>query len=287
VSESESGIESGISFELVDLSKLSFEALDDLLSRSSVQIESEDELLTLILKLGFSDGFLVRHIQIGFLSEEDLSLLSDHLEIPPESVWELSVESILHRHPPSGQFDSQIISELPGILADFSREQFKVLWRGSRDGFSASEFHCRCDGHANTLTVIFDTNGNIIGGFTALKWESPQWNGKQGKENNFAKADDSEKSFTFTLKNVHKVGERRFGLKSEEKWRAISCVDGCGPCLGYCDIFISDHSNANTDSRSDGFGQTYANDTGLNGRTFLSGSEHFRAKEIEVFEITN
>jgi hypothetical protein len=272
----------------IDLSKLSFEALDDLLSRYSVQIESEDELLRFILKLGFSYEFLVRHIQIGFLSEEGLSLLADHFETLLESVWELSVESILHRHRPPGQFDSQIISEFPEIFAEFIRKRFKLLWRGSRDGFGASDFHCRCDGHANTLTVILDTNGNIFGGFTPAKWESPQWNGNYGKESNLAKADDSEKSFIFTLKNGHKVGERRFGLKSEEKWRALFCDSGCGPCFGnYCDIFISDHCNANIGSHSSGFGQTYANDTGLDGPTFFSGSSHFRVKEIEVFEITD
>jgi hypothetical protein len=175
------------------------------------------------------------------------------------------------------------------IVAEFSRKRFQLLWRGSRDGFSGSDFHGRCDGHANTLTVIFDTNGNIFGGFTPAKWESRKWNGKYGKENNLAKADDSEKSFIFTLKNEHKVGERRFGLKSEEKWRAIYCDSGYGPCFGCydCDIFVSDHCNANTHSHSFGFGRTYANDTGLNGRTFFSGSEHFRVKEIEVFEITD
>jgi hypothetical protein len=213
------------------------------------------------------------------------------IEIPPESVWELAVEGILHRHRPPSQLDSQIISEFPEIFAEFSRKHFKVLWRGNRDGFNASEFHGRCDGHANTLTVILDTKGNIFGGFTPAKWKSPQWNGKYWKENNLAKADYSEKSCIFTLKNGYKIGERRFELKSEEKWRAIHCDSRFGPCFGYwpCDIFISDYCNANTDSYSSGFGfsQTYTNDTGLDGRTFFTGSPNFQVKEIEVFEITD
>jgi hypothetical protein len=45
-------------------------------------------------------------------------------------------------------------------------------------GFRASEIHCRCDGNAYTLTVILDTEGNIFGGLTPVKWESPTWNGK-------------------------------------------------------------------------------------------------------------
>jgi hypothetical protein len=41
--------------------------------------------------------------------------------------------------------------------------------------------------------VILETEGNIFGDFTPVKWESPR-NGK-------FKADDSLKSFLFTLKN--------------------------------------------------------------------------------------
>jgi hypothetical protein len=40
------------------------------------------------------------------------------------------------------------------------------------DAFRANQFHRRCDGHANTLTVILDTKGNIFGGFTPVEWES-------------------------------------------------------------------------------------------------------------------
>jgi hypothetical protein len=63
----------------------------------------------------------------------------------------------------------------------------------SRDGFQGKEFHRRCDGHTNTLTVILDMKGNIFGGFTPVEWESPapwKW-----------KADDSQKRYVFTLKN--------------------------------------------------------------------------------------
>jgi hypothetical protein len=61
-----------------------------------------------------------------------------------------------------GVLDSRIISDFPEIFAEFQEKQFSLLWRGSRDGFEAQEFHRRCDGHANTLTVISDTDGNVF-----------------------------------------------------------------------------------------------------------------------------
>jgi hypothetical protein len=65
--------------------------------------------------------------------------------------------------------DSRITAVFPEIFAEFRTKPISLLWRGSRDGFKAKEFHRPCDGHANTLTVILDTEGNIFGGFTPVK----------------------------------------------------------------------------------------------------------------------
>jgi hypothetical protein len=99
------------------------------------------------------------------------------------------------QQPPVPSFNSRIISDFPEIFTEFRKKQFSLLWQGSRDGFKATEFHRRCDGHADILTVILDTKGNIFGGFTPVEWESPTVNPDH-------KADDSLKSFlgkTLTL----------------------------------------------------------------------------------------
>jgi hypothetical protein len=46
---------------------------------------------------------------------------------------------------------------------EFHKEGFNLLERGSREGFTAREFHRRCDGRANTPTLILDTDGNEFG----------------------------------------------------------------------------------------------------------------------------
>jgi hypothetical protein len=180
--------------------------------------------------------------------------------------------------------DSRIISDFPEIFAEFRGKRFEILWRGSRDGFKAKEFHRRCDGRPNTLTVILDTEGNIFGGFTPVEWESRVWDGKYREESNCWKADDSRKGFVFTLKNPHSIPARRLALKAEKKQRAICCNSRCGPVFGR-DVAVSDNCNANTDSRTC-LGITYTNDTGRDGSVVFTGSENFQVKEIEVFEIT-
>jgi archaellum component FlaC len=186
--------------------------------------------------------------------------------------------------PAGASIDSRIISSFPEIFGEFRGKRFEILWRGSRDGFRAAEFHRRCDRHANTLTVILDTNGNIFGGFTPVEWESQVWNGKDGDESNCRKADPTVKSFLFTLKNPHNFPAKRFPLKTAKKQRAIVCDSTWGP--RFFDIAISDNCNANTESNACFFGFSYADDSGFERGTLLTGSASFRVKEIEVFEIT-
>ena len=44
------------------------------------------------------------------------------------------------------------------------------LWRGSRDGFKADDFHLRCNDKGKTLTVVKTTRGTVLGGYTDISW---------------------------------------------------------------------------------------------------------------------
>jgi hypothetical protein len=90
-----------------------------------------------------------------------------------------------------------------------------------------------------------------------LEWDS----------SNEYKTDASLKSFLFTLKNPHDVPARRFALKAKMKDRAISRGSSRGS--DFVDIRNS-----------------YTNDIGLYEEMFFTGSQYFKVKEIEVFEIT-
>jgi hypothetical protein len=261
-----------IDLESADVSALSLEALDNLLLSESVSVKSEDALLRFILKLGPGYRDLLRHIQIGFLSKGGLSLLEEHFGIPPESLWQCAAEWIAH---PLSPLDSRIISEFPDIFAEFKGKHFELLWRGSRDGFKAQEFHRLCDGHTNTLTVILDTKGNIFGGFTPLEWESSEvgeW-----------KRDRSLKSFLFTLTNPHNLPPKRFPLKAKRDGQAILCHSEHGPHFGE-DIAVADEGNINPISFAV-LATAYTKDPEVRGYSLFTGSFTFRVKEIEVFEI--
>jgi hypothetical protein len=128
--------------------------------------------------------------------------------------------------------------------------------------------------------VILDTKGNIFGGFTPVEWESRVWK----EDDSHCKADDSQKSFLFTLKNPHNIPARRFALKADNKERAIICYCHWGPFFGAGGISVSDNCNENTKSWTS-LGGSYTNDTGLEVYIVFTGSKYFQVEEIEVFEI--
>jgi uncharacterized coiled-coil protein SlyX len=178
---------------------------------------------------------------------------------------------------PPGRLESLIVGEYPPLFEEFRAKRFKLLWRGSRDGFTAGEFHRRCDGRANTLTLIADTDGNVFGDFTPVEWQN----------SSSYKGDGSLRSFLFTLRNPHGVPPRKFALRAERKQYAIRCDSECGPVFGGNCIAVADNCNANTLSYTGCFGHTYDSVSGKIEKEFFTGAVYFTVEEIEVFKIAD
>jgi small GTP-binding protein len=149
------------------------------------------------------------------------------------------------------------------------------LWRGSRDGFGAQDFHRCCDGKSPTLTLIRDTEGNIFGGFSAIPWKSAVMERSL--------PDSGLQSFLFTVKNPHDLAGRIFRLKSPKSASAIGVSARLGPSFGDEDLVICDHCDVNA-SHARSFGSSYLNDSNIPGPLFTQ-YETFKVSEIEVFGI--
>jgi hypothetical protein len=204
-----------------------------------------------------------------------------------------------------GRLDSAIVSSFPALFDDFRGGRFLLLWRGTRDGFRAKDFHDRCDGHANTLTLIQAEGGAVFGGFTPLEWESRVRDRKLQADNNTRKGDPTGQSFVFTLENQQGVPPTKFALRPSRRENAIFCDAKFGPRFGG-DITIVDRCNENKESQAAAFGTTYncdavaakdgarrtmacgTTDTNIGSsgaplETLLAGEEIFKVRDIEVF----
>jgi hypothetical protein len=111
----------------------------------------------------WSPGYraLLKQIQIWFVSEIYSSLFGNYFEIPSEFIWHKTSERIAF-----SPLDLQVILKFPKNFTEFLGKRFLLLWRRSCNSFNVVDFHSRCDAYMNTLTLILDMDGNIIGGLT-------------------------------------------------------------------------------------------------------------------------
>ena len=112
-----------------------------------------------------------------------------------------------------------------------------LLYRGSRDGFKASDFHDRCNNKGETLTIIKSNDGYIFGGYTEIDWDNTTWNGKMGEKNN-ARRDGKGNEFVFTLKNPHNISPSKYNMQKSWLNHSICCDVDLGPIFGCNDIRI-------------------------------------------------
>jgi hypothetical protein len=171
---------------------------------------------------------------------------------------------------------SRIVRSLPATFSELNGKKFTLLYRGTRDGFSAARFHARCDRKPNTVTIVKTDKGDVFGGYTPLPWDSVSG----------FKSDPGLESFVFTLENQHGYPQQRFRLKEAQKGKAICCRGSAGPIFGGYDIYIADRCAEDEVSYSNWLGYSYQNDTNILGTDFLAGKKTFKVAEIEVFSVS-
>ena len=62
------------------------------------------------------------------------------------------------------------ITELVKLCECSPNDKLSLLYRGTRDGSGSNDFHSKCDGHSNTLTIVKAKESKFIfGGITTAK----------------------------------------------------------------------------------------------------------------------
>ena len=68
-----------------------------------------------------------------------------------------------------------------------------LFYRNTRDGGSANDYHSKCDGHKNLLTIVKTENGKRFGGFSSLELKSS--GGKQKDDTAFIFSLDKKQNY--------------------------------------------------------------------------------------------
>jgi hypothetical protein len=161
-------------------------------------------------------------------------------------------------------------------LCEFSpNDKWSLLYRGTRDGFEPSDFHSKCDGYTNTLTIVKTKHSSyIFGGFTSVSWvSSVAW-----------KSDPN--AFIFSLTNKENK-PLKMNIDPNEHHGAIYCNSKFGPTFGVGDICLANNANTKMNSYSQ-LGHSYSHPQyacgTIEAQSFLAGSFNFKLDEIEVFQ---
>ncbi|XP_060577910.1 interferon-induced protein 44-like isoform X2 [Ruditapes philippinarum] len=98
-------------------------------------------------------------------------------------------------------------------------KQFGLLYSFTRDGADVSIFHELCDEKGPTVTVIYDTQCTVYGGFTEKSWTS-----------NCESFFKDDQAFLFRLYQKGKSNSMKFPVKNPDN--AIYCSYNNGPIFG-------------------------------------------------------
>jgi hypothetical protein len=270
-----------------DLFVVDVDTLEDVFRSDRLRIESEDWLLYLILDLGCEYRGLLDVVKYEFLSPEGLSKFVDHFSYceMTDDIWTSLVRRLRDEKPAEipgrhvgPQFPSSIVSEFPSVLSVIEEKNVRLLYRGTRDGFTVANCHPLVTGHSNLVVLVESTGGWIFGGYAHCKWPESHhgWSG-----------DPSQKSFLFTLKNPHNIPPRRFAVESTRKENVLFFYNKYLVWMGLDGaIALMLNCNANSTSNNRGFqpGGTFVNDSGHEAKTLFTGSETYTVKEVEIFE---
>jgi hypothetical protein len=175
-------------------------------------------------------------------------------------------------------FQSQIVKFNEAIdlinLCGFSLSpNWRLIYRGSRDGFHANDFHTKCDGQASTLVLLEAKESKyIFGGYTDAAWD----------HSNHFKSDSN--AFVFSLTNKY---NDKCKIVTSNKDYSIFCSELHGPIFGQNDIRVLSQANKVHSSYSN-LSFTYKHPFYIYGskraRSFLAGSFYFQLSEIEVYQ---
>ncbi|CAH3129813.1 unnamed protein product [Pocillopora meandrina] len=224
------------------------------------------------------DGTHFRYI-LNYLRTGKLVLPDDkvvRMELLNEAEF-YQIDGILDELKANPFKDSAILSsEQREILVDWLKDtreslgdDYVLLYRASRNGWAASNFHSCCDNKGPTVTVI--KYGNyIFGGYTEQSWQS----------SDTAPYKRAPGSFLFSLVNASGLPPTKMPLIDGKEGSAIYCHNSRGPVFGGGhDLCVPDSPNSSNCSVN--LGITYRCPAGQNGNLFLTGSQHFVVNEME------
>jgi hypothetical protein len=145
--------------------------------------------------------------------------------------------------------------------------KFKLLLRGSRDGFTPKKFHKSCDDIPHTVTFIkVEDTGEILGGYNPSIWKNSRY-GEYGK---------TKDSFIFSFKNKDNFKDPILSLVKNMDEAIFNCSD-------YGPTFDHDLLNCTKDDNSRDYNSHKCKQRSY--EKMIRDTGKFIMEDYEVFQI--
>jgi hypothetical protein len=153
---------------------------------------------------------------------------------------------------------------------------FTLLYAITRDGCVSTTFHQKCDNQGPTVTVLYNQQGSVYGGYAPVSWN-----------NNTGQYINNTSAFLYQLRFNGNEKTTKFPIKSSNYQHALYCHQNYGPTFGGNDIptFTSTVNSSGTYYALNGcasFGHTY-DSQGFTANDINNGNNN--VEELEVYKV--
>ncbi|RHZ65100.1 hypothetical protein Glove_319g122 [Diversispora epigaea] len=211
------------------------------------KVRQFEKILPRNLKLRLLQRFLTKSTtkNAGIQYENKLPIPRIVGNVPPERTIDSTIIAQQHAALIAYWIDRKNIKDSSSYVDMFPTPYyFRLLFRGSRDGFSAKTFHNKCDGQGATIVVVkIGDSKELIGGYNPIGWSSPrdvEWRGTRD-------------CFIFSLGDGKELGKAKLSrIKGDCVNDAILLQDRLGPSFGFYELKIIDGAQQGGSSYASG-----------------------------------
>lgn len=186
-------------------------------------------------------------------------------------------------------------------LSNYQPSDFKLVYRATRDGFSAKSFHARSKNKERVLAVI-RSGSNVFGGYTDLSWNGNEWGYYRSDRNallfSFRNPSNVPTIYRQQYYNYYSIYDSsynllQFGSGADLQICSNANVNYCsysylGNAYVYSTAYTTTYGYNYNYNSTDGYGY-YSSTNGFypSNSNYFTGSNYFIVDEIELFQRSN
>ena len=116
-----------------------------------------------------------------------------------------------------GKLSNKLMDQLEQWIGS-GPKKFDLIYNITTDGCIATTFHQKCDNQGPTVTVLYNQQGSVYGGYTAVSWDQS------------GSYKDDANAFLFRLQYSGSAVTNKF--PSSNSGYSVYCAGGHGPTFG-------------------------------------------------------